>query len=182
MSEHGQAEPEAAPVSSLGRFVASVERLLKPFYTWVAYIGAAALGLLILAVTYSIIGRQFGAALPGSQELIEQALVIMTFTVVGLEHMGHEKMTVDVITRRFPQSVQKTVAPIIYAIAVAILVMATWQLAVWGMKVQDRGQSTMGSLSLPVYPFAYLATFGMATLIPIWLLRFLTSIDRAVRR
>ena len=151
-------------------------------YTWIAYIGAAVLGLLVLAVVYSIIGRQFGAGLPGSQEIIEQSLVIIIFTVMGLEHMGHEKMTVDVVIKHFPERLQKVIAPIIYLIAMVILAIAVWQLVDWGMRVQERGQTTMGTLSLPLYPFTYLAAFGILTLIPIYAIRFLTAIDRVVRR
>lgn len=183
MGEHGHPEAETQlPASGLARFASSVETVLKPVYTWIGYLGAAVLGLLILAVTYSIIGRQFGAALPGSQEIIEQSLVIMTFAVMGLEHMGHEKMAVDVLVRHLPLKLQKIIAPIVYLVAVAILVIAVWQLVVWGMRVQDRGQSTMGTLSLPIYPFAYVAAFGIATLVPIWLARFLTAVDRMVRK
>ncbi len=183
MSEHGQPEAEAAPpASGLARFANSFEAVLKPFYTWLAYIGAAVLGLLILAIVYAIIGRQFGAPLPGSREIIEQSLVVIVFTVMGLEHMGHEKMAVDILVRHLPQKTQKVIAPIIYAIAVAILVIAVWELVVWGMRMYDQGRTTMGTLGLPIWPFAYLAAFGMATLVPIWFIRFLTSIDKAVRK
>jgi TRAP-type C4-dicarboxylate transport system permease small subunit len=182
MSEHRPGTEEALPASGLARFADSVEGVLKPFYTWIGYIGAAVMGLLILAVVYSIIGRQFGAGLPGSQELIEQSLVIIVFTVMGLEHMGHEKMTVDVVTKRFPKGVQHIIAPIIYLIVMGILVIAVWQLVGWGMRVQDREATTMGTLGLPIYPFAYLAAFGIATLVPIYLVRFLHAIDEAVKR
>ena len=140
------------------------------------------MGLLILAVFYSIVSRQFGAGLKGSMEIIEQSLVVITFLVMGLEHMGHEKMTVDVVIRHLPQRLQKVIAPIIYLVAIAILVIAVWQLVVFGMRAQDRGQTTMGALGLPWYPFIYLAAFGIATLVPIYLVRFLHGIDRAVKR
>jgi TRAP-type C4-dicarboxylate transport system permease small subunit len=182
MSGHGPAEaPATLPTTSLGRFANSIEAFLKPIYTWIAYIGAAVLGLITLAIVYSIIGRLFGAPLPGTQELIEQSLVVMIFAAMGLEHMGHEKMSVDVLCNHLPKKVQSIVAPIIYAIAVAILVIAVWQLVSWGIRVQGRGQTTIGVLALPLYPFAYLSAFGIATLIPIWLSRLLKSIDRAVK-
>ncbi len=181
----GHAPPEAeamVPASGLGRFAYSLEAALKPFYTWLGYIGAAVLGLLVLAILYSIVGRQFGAPLPGMREITEQSLVVIVFMVMGLEHMGHEKMAVDILVSHLPERAQKIIAPIIYAIAVAILLIAVWQLVVWGIKVQDRGQTTMGTLSLPLWPFAYLSAFGMATLVPIWFARFLASIDRAVKK
>jgi TRAP-type C4-dicarboxylate transport system permease small subunit len=183
MSAHGPPEVEAAPpASALGRFANSMEAVLRPFYTWLCYVAAAVLGLLILTILYSIIGRRFGAALPGSQEIIEQSLVIIVFGAMGLEHMGHEKMSVDVIARHLPKGVQMVIAPIIYIIAVAIIVIAVWQLVVWGIDMQDRGRTTMGVLGLPWHPFIYVAAFGMATLIPIWVARFLRSIDKAVKR
>ncbi len=84
MSEHGQPEAEGAqPTSGLSAFVNSVEAFLKPVYTWIAYIGVAVLGALVLTIVYSIIGRQFGAPVPGTQELIEQSLVIIVFTAMG---------------------------------------------------------------------------------------------------
>lgn len=183
MSEHGQPEAEAAlPASGLARFAGSLEAVLTPFYRWVAYIGAAAMGLLVLVILYSIFARLFGSSLTGAQELTEQALVVIVFMVMGYEHLGHEKMVVDVVVKRFPRAMQNIVACIVYVIAIAILVIAAWQLVRWGMKVQDRGQTTMGALSLPLYPFAYLATFGIATLVPIYVVRLLHAIDRVVKK
>lgn len=183
MSEHGRPEGgQAVPASGLARFAGSMEGVMRPFYTWVAYIGAAVLGLLVLSVVYSIIGRRFGAGLNGSQEIIEQSLAIIVFTVMGLEHMGHEKMTVDIVTKHFPKRLQRIIAPIVYLLAIAILAIAVWQIVVWGIKVQDRGRTTMGALSLPLWPFAYLAAFGIATLVPIYVVRFLTSLAEAGKK
>ena len=115
MSAHGPPEAHAPPpATALGRFANSMDAFLRPFYTWLCYVAAAVLGLLILTILYSIIGRRLGAALPGSQEIIEQSLVIIVFGAMGLEHMGHEKMSVDVIARHLPKRVQMVIAPIIY--------------------------------------------------------------------
>lgn len=183
MSEHGRPEAQTAlPASGLARFADSLEAVLKPFYTWVAYLGATAMGLLVLVILYSIFARVFGSSLRGAQELTEQALVVIIFLVMGLEHMGHEKMIVDVLVNRFPLKMRNVIACFAYLVALAILVIAVWQLVRWGMKVQDRDQTTMGVLSLPLYPFAYLAVFGIATLIPIYIIRLLHAIDRVVKK
>jgi TRAP-type C4-dicarboxylate transport system permease small subunit len=183
MSGHGQPEVEAAlPASGLARFADSFEAVLRPFYRWVACIGTTAMGLLILAILYSIFSRVFGSSLPGAQELTEQGLVVIVFTLMGFEHLGHEKMIVDVLVNHFPKRMRDIVACFVFLLATVILVVAVWQLVRWGMRVQDRGQTTMGTLSLPLYPFAYLSAFGIATLVPIYLIRLLHSIDRAVRK
>jgi TRAP-type C4-dicarboxylate transport system permease small subunit len=184
MSEHGQPEGRAAlPASGLTRFASSIESAYKPIYTWLGYVGAAVLGLLVIAMMYSVIGRRFfGAPLPGSADIIEMSLLIMTMTVIGLEHMGHEKMTVDAVANRLPRRFQEVLAPIIYAIAIVILGIAVWQLIVWGIKIQGRGETTPGTLQLPKYPFAYLCALGIFTLIPIYIVRFLNALARVVKR
>lgn len=108
-------------------------------------------------------------------------MLILTFLAIGLEHLGHEKMTVDVLAGRLPARVQAFLRPFIYLLGIAILCVAVWQLVRWGMKVQARGETTRGTLKLPKYPFAYLAAFGMLTLVPIYLSRFLGALD-GIRR
>ena len=103
MSEPGQPDAQAVmPASGLTKFADSIEAFIKPIYTWLAYIGAAVLAGLVLAMVWSIVGRRFlNAPLKGSTEITQLALAVMTFLVLGLEHMGHEKMTVDLVIKHF---------------------------------------------------------------------------------
>ena len=73
MSEHGRPEGEAVmPASGLAKAANSIEAFIKPVYTWLAYIGAAVLGALVLAMIWSIVGRRFfNAPLKGSTELTQ---------------------------------------------------------------------------------------------------------------
>ena len=183
MSEHGHAEGEAsAPASGLAKFADSIEAFYRPIYNWLGYVGAAALGGLVLAMMYSVIGRRFlGAPLKGSNDLSVLALVIMTFTVLAAEHMErHEKMTVDVIISRFPRKVQAVVAPLVYLLAIAIFCVLCWQLVLLAGTYREAGQ-TLRNLDVPIYPFAYLAALGILTMIPIYVVRLLRSLA-AVKR
>jgi TRAP-type C4-dicarboxylate transport system permease small subunit len=183
MSEHGQPEREAAlPASGLARFAGSIEAVYKPIYTWLGYVGAAALAALVLAMVWSIIGRKFfGAPLKGSTEITQLGLVVMTFLVLGAEHMGHEKMTVDIIFRHLPRRLQEIVAPVTYFLALAIFCILCWQLVKLGITYQN-GHQTLRNLDVKIYPFAYLSAFGILTMIPIYLVRLLKSIDTAVKK
>jgi TRAP-type C4-dicarboxylate transport system permease small subunit len=183
MSEHGQPEREAAsPASGLAKFANSIETFYKPIYTWLGYIGAAALGALVLAMVWSIIGRKFfGSPLKGSTEITQLGLVVMTFLVLAAEHMGHEKMTVDILFKHFPRRLQEIVAPIMYILVVAIFCILCWQLIVLGMTYQEAHQ-TLRNLDVRIYPFAYLAAFGILTMIPIYITRFLKALGAAVKK
>ena len=178
MNEHGRAEGEAAlPASGLVRFADSFEALLGKIYTPIAWVGAATLAALVAAMFYSVIARRFfNSPLEGSGDIIEMSLLIMTATVLGLEHLGHEKMTVDILIKRFPKKAQAVIAPIIFCCAIAILSVAFYELLVFAGKLFERGETTPGVLQLPKYPFVYLIAFGMFTVIPIYVVRLLRSL------
>ena len=183
MSEPGPPAGGAAlPASGLARFASSIEAFYKPIYTWLGYIGAASLGVLVLAMFWSIIGRKFfNTPLKGSTEITQLGLVVMTFLVIAAEHMGHEKMTVDIIIKHFPRRLQEIIAPIVYILVVGIFCVLCWQLVDLGITYQNANQS-LRNLDVHIYPFTYLAAFGILTMIPIYVVRFLKSLDRAVKK
>jgi TRAP-type transport system small permease protein len=183
MSEPGRPEAEAAmPVSGLTKFADSIEAFIKPIYTWLGYIGAVVLAGLVLAMVYSIIGRRFlNSPLKGSTEITQLSLAVMTFLVLGLEHMGHEKMTVDLIIKHFSKRAQAIIAPIVYILVIAIFCILCWQLVVLAHTYQNAHQ-TLRNIDVPIYPFAYLAAFGILTMIPIYVARFLRAVDTVVKK
>ena len=178
MNDHGRPEGgAAAPASGLVRFADSFEALLGKIYTPIAWVGAATLAALVVAMFYSVIARRFfNSPLEGSGDIIEMSLLIMTATVLGLEHLGHEKMTVDILINRFSKKAQAVIAPFIYACATAILCVAFYELMVYAGKLLERNETTPGVLELPKYPFAYLIAFGILTLVPIYVVRLLRSL------
>jgi TRAP-type C4-dicarboxylate transport system permease small subunit len=180
MSEQGRPEGDTAVgTGGLTRFADSFESVLRKIYTPLAWVGAATLAALVVAMVYSVIGRRFfNSPLEGSGDIIEMSLLIMTATVFGLEHLGHEKMTVDLLTKRFSKKAQAIIAPIIYCCAIAILCVAVYEVWVWAAALMERGETTPGVLSLPKYPFAYLIGFGILTLVPIYVVRLLRAIDK----
>jgi TRAP-type C4-dicarboxylate transport system permease small subunit len=185
VSEHGRPPggEAALPATGLAKSANAIEAFIKPIYTWLAYVGAAVLACLVVAMVYSVFGRRFfGAPLPGSGDIIEMSLLILTFTVLGLEHMGHEKMTVDIVTSHLPKTLREIIQPIIYILVIGILCVAVWQMVAHGMRLQARNETTPGALHLPRAPFIYLGAFGIFTLIPIFFARLLKSLDRLVKR
>ena len=180
MSEHGRPEGDAAlPASGLVRFADSFEALLAKIYRPIAWVGAAALAGLVAAMFYSVIARKFfNSPLEGSGDIIELSLLIMTATVLGLEHLGHEKMTVDILINKFSKKARAVIAPFIYAAAAAMLCVAFYELLLFAGKLLERNETTPGVLELPKWPFAYLIAFGILTLIPIYLVRILRSIGQ----
>ena len=184
MSEPERPEGGAVlPPSSLARFADSIEAFIKPIYKWLAYVGAAALGAMVLAMVWSIIGRRFfNAPLKGSTEITQLGLVIITFLVIGYEHMGrHEKMTVDIVSKHLPKRAQLIVQPIIYLLGIVIFCILCWQLVKLGITYQE-GNQRARNVPIEIFPFTYLAAFGIFTMIPIFVMRFLRSLAEAVKK
>jgi TRAP-type C4-dicarboxylate transport system permease small subunit len=184
MSEHGQPEGAATvPTTGLAKAADAIEAFIKPIYKWLAYVGAAALGAMVLAMIWSIIGRRFfNAPLKGSTEITQLGLVIITFLVIGYEHLGrHEKMTVDIVAKRLPKRVQLIVQPIIYLLGIAIFCILCWQLVKLAITYQE-GNQRARNVSIEIFPFTYLAAFGILTMIPIFVMRFLRSLAEAVKK
>jgi TRAP-type C4-dicarboxylate transport system permease small subunit len=184
VSEHGHpAEGEVtAPATILGRVANGIEKFIGPVYRWLGYLSAVSIGLLVLAMLYSALGRYVNHPLNGSTDIIEMGLLVMIALAMGVEHMGHEKMTVDALSKLLPKKIQAVLAPLVFTLVIAMLVVAVWQLIKLGVKIQDRGEVTKDVLHLPKYPFVYLISFGVITLVPIYLARLLSSIDRLVKR
>jgi TRAP-type C4-dicarboxylate transport system permease small subunit len=182
MSEHGRPGGEAAaPASGLAHFADSFEAVLGKIYRPIGWVGAATLAFVVVMMVWSVIGRRFfNAPLEGASDIQEMGLLVMTMTVLGVEHLGHEKMTVNLLTKRFSKPVNRVINIVIYCVAIVILAIAVWQLLVWAGALFERGETTPGVLALPKYIFAYLSAFGVFTLIPIYVARLLRAVGGVV--
>ncbi len=184
MSEHGHHPGGEAiePATALGKVANGIEHFIRPIYKWMAWGGALVLSALTVTMIWSAIGRYLDRPLEGATDIIEMSLLLMLTFAAGFEHMGHEKMTVDVLYKVLPKKSQAVLAPIIFTLVVAILCIAVFYMVKLGVKMQGRGEVTKGILHLPKYPFVFAISFGVFTLIPIYVSRVLHSIDRLVKR
>jgi TRAP-type C4-dicarboxylate transport system permease small subunit len=183
VSGHGLAagHEEEAPATALGRIARGIERTVTPVYKAIGALGAAVMALVLGSMCYSAIAKQVGQPLDGYSDIVELGLLLMLTAGMGLEHLGHEKMTVEVISVRLPKKMQAVLAPIIFLLVVVVLAIAVWRLVDYGIAKQSYSETTAGLL-LPKAPFVFLLAFGVFTLIPIYLSRLLASIDRLVKR
>jgi TRAP-type C4-dicarboxylate transport system permease small subunit len=170
------------PATVWGRAGQAITKFIEPIYRWLGWGGALVLFVLVVLMIYSALGRYIGHPLNGSGDLIQYSFLVMIALAIGTEHLGHEKMIVDAVVKLFPQKMQRVLAPIIQLLVIAILILAVWQLIKHGVRLADRGEHTKGTLHLLKAPFAFIAAFGIFTLIPVMVARFLESVDRLVKR
>jgi TRAP-type C4-dicarboxylate transport system permease small subunit len=183
MAEKAANEIKGGPPSSgIGKAAWYLDKILTPVSTYVAYVGAAVLGGLVLMLMYTIVARRlFSAPLKGSLELTELALVLITFLILAYDSLRGESIIVDVIVSHFPRRAREITAAVIYFLATAMLGVLSRQLIVQATRVHGYGQTTP-MLEWPVYPFIYVAAFGTILLTVVYLKHFLNSLSVAVRR
>jgi TRAP-type C4-dicarboxylate transport system permease small subunit len=184
VSEHGQgsAAEAAMPATVWGRAGQAITKFIEPIYRWLGYGGAAVLFALVVLMIYSALGRYIGYPLNGSGDIIQYSFLVMIALAIGIEHLDHEKMVVDAVVKLFPKKMQQVLEPVIHILVIAILILAVWQLIKHGIRLADRGEHTKGTLHLLKAPFAFIAAFGIFTLIPVMVARLLESVDRLVKR
>jgi TRAP-type transport system small permease protein len=182
MHEKVESEMTGKPASGIGRWGGGMNKILTPLSTWAAYLGAAVLGLLVLMLMYSIIARRaFNAPLKGSMELTELALGLITFCLLAYDSLRGESMIVEIIIERLPRRFQAVTAVVIHFLSTSILGILCWQLIVQGTRVYNFHQTTV-ILSIPVYPFLFIAALGIFLLALVYLMHCVNSIDKLGRR
>lgn len=171
-----------SPPSGIGKAAGYLDRILTPVSTYVAYVGAAVLGGLVLMLMYSIVARRlFNAPLKGSFEMTELALVLITFLILAYDSLKGESIIVDIIVSYFPKRARGITAAVIHFLATVMLGILSRQLIVQAIRVHNYGQTTP-MLELPVYPFIYVAAFGTILLTVVYLKHFLNSLSLAVSK
>lgn len=140
-------------------------------------IGArAAISAIMFVTSINVIMRVFGSSLTGAVEIVQylNALGIGLGLAFCALHGGH--VAVTFLTDKFPPKVQQFVDVIVELLVAGFLVIATWQLILYGYGMQQQGEIAL-TLGLPIYPVVYLVTAGVA----VYLLVVLNALGRALK-
>jgi TRAP-type transport system small permease protein len=168
---------ESAPVR-VGKTAAFTRRIMTPAATCAAYVGASVLGLMVLMLIYTIIARRaFNAPLKGSLVLTALALGVITFLILAYDSLKGESMIVEIIIDRFPAKARSIIGVIIHFLSAAMLGVLCWQLLVQAGRYMGFHQTT-ATLAIPIYPFLFLAAFGILLLTLVYVMHFFESLDK----
>ena len=143
----------------------------------VGAIGVVVLVLMVLLIIAEVIARRaLDAPIAGRVELTSLSLILVVFLTLAYcaAKGGHIEM--DILTSRFPKRAQAGIGTLIHLLTTGMLGVASWQLVVHGMKIQDM-QQTSGVLAIEIYPFLYMAALGGTLLTLVYLIYFLYSLD-----
>jgi TRAP-type C4-dicarboxylate transport system permease small subunit len=135
------------------RFSSALSRLL-------AYVGAAALALLMLLTVADIGGRYLlNRPVPGTFELTEMSMVLIVFLALGLAQHDKEHIALDIVYNYFSPGLKRSVDWFVDLVNLSVIGAVTWQLFEYSSRMAE-GNYTTAVLKLPLYPFVLVAIAG----------------------
>jgi TRAP-type transport system small permease protein len=166
----------------LERVAKYVNRLMLPVSRVCSTIGMVTMVLLTLVIVIAVCARRFfDVPIRGLHDISVLAFSMMVFLPMAWCTINDAHISMDVIVVKFPKPLRNIVAAITLFLTTATLVVFTWQLLVYALRLQSMGQ-TASILPIPIFPFLYLATLGVLLMTIIFLMKFLSSLDPLLRR
>lgn len=142
-----------------------IDRVISNCVKYVSYLGAAALLIIALIATVDVIATKvFTHPIRNVTEFVTYMNVPVVFFCIGFVQLDRGHTHIDLIYRRFPQSVHKVIHIIGYVIGVVVCGFAGWRgMALMAQKLQTMTYAS-GPTSFLVWPFVLCIGIGYLVL------------------
>jgi len=163
--------------SLLNRFT-KFNRLVASKFEWIGLIGL----LVVAGVTcIDVIGsKAFLLPVPGSVDITGLAqIVAMSFAVAFTQIIGRH-VRVEFFVGKLSPRAQGVINSFVSLLSLAFFVLIVWRSIVLGQTFQTGGQ-TSSTVSIPLYPFAYLIALASIPVCLVFLEELLRSLAKAVK-
>ena len=162
----------------LGRFE-KFNRLLSGWFEW---IGLAGLLVVMFITCIDVIGAKlFLRPVFGALDIVMLSqLVAISFATAFALILGRH-IRVEFFVTRLPRRAQAVTDSIIFFLGLAFFILIIWRLCVYGYSLQTGGEVS-ATARIPLYPFAYGIALASIPVCLVFLLEFLNSLARMVKR
>jgi len=170
-------------MSKLSKIAALIERWITSVSRGLNAVGITMLVLIMLIMVADVILRNTTAqAVLGSVtfELVMLMFCLVVFFGMANTDVNKRHISVDVLTSRFSQEVQKFIEIFVYFFSIVVLSLSIWRTAVYADSLRQAGDSTV-ILHIPYYPFAYMVSLGIACLCLVLLVDFSHSVIAVIK-
>lgn len=160
----------------------SSERVISRI-SWVANsAGAGVLVVMMFLIVIDVLLRYFlNRPLKGVFELIEFMVAIVV--CLGMAYTGVQKghVAVELVVSRFSPRVQALIDSFNYLVSTILFLLISWKSVVYAKVLWVSGL-TSAILYVPVYPFVFVLGLCSGLLGLVFLLHFIDSISRMIKR
>jgi TRAP-type transport system small permease protein len=174
--------PAPNEVSSFDRFVNGLEKVIFTLNNVLHSVSSIILFLLMFLTTADVFGRYFfNKPIIGTYELTGLALAIMIFFSLGMAQIKKDHIEIDFLTNKLSVRTQSLLYAVSALILFVLVALTTWQLFNYANRIMI-GNETSGDLGLPLYIFVYLTAIGAICFSMTFLLDFIKSLVKVVKK
>ena len=166
----------------LDKIYRSLERVVSRISRGANSAGAGVLVVMMLLITMDVLLRYFlNRPVKGSFELVEFMMAIVV--CLGMAYTGVQKghVAVEIVVSRFSPRVQALIDSFNYLVSTILFSLISWKSVVQA-KVLGVSGLTSAILYVPVYPFVFVLAFGSGLLSLVFLVHFIDSVSRVMRK
>jgi len=149
---------------------------------WLEWVGLAGLLLIMVITCVDVAGAKiFIWRVPGAIDIVMLSqLVAIGFAVAFTQILG-KHVRVEFLVAKLPGCAQAVIGSIINLFLLALFILISWRVSVFGHSLQIAGEVS-ASASIPLYPFAYGVAFACIPVCLLFLLDFLSSLAKVIKR
>lgn len=156
-----------------------MDRWMRPVSQVLAGIGAVALLMMMVLVSFDVFGRfLFNRSIVGAYEIVQYLMVIAVFLSFAYGQFDKSHIAIDIVVSRLSPKARARVNVLNYLIMLAIVALIVWGDWAGTEKVFIR-QETSGVLLIPRWPFQLISVVGAAAFCLAAVVDFLKSIAEA---
>jgi TRAP-type C4-dicarboxylate transport system permease small subunit len=163
-------------------FLDKFEKFNRLLSSWFEWVGLAGLLVVMFITCIDVIGAKlfFRPVLGALDIVMLSQLVAISFATSFALILGRH-IRVEFFVARLPRRAQAVIDSIIFLLGLALFILIIWRLCVYGYSLQTGGEVGATAL-IPLYPFAYGIALASIPVCLVFLLEFLDSLTRIVRR
>lgn len=112
-------------------------------------------------ITFDVLGRNFfNKPLSGTFEMTELSSALLVFFALAMTHRHNEHVSIDFVADRLGAKARSILDGFVEFIIFIVLVFMASQVFENAGRIMER-KTTTSDLGLVIYPFLYIATFGL---------------------
>ncbi|MEK3933717.1 TRAP transporter small permease [Sporosarcina sp. FSL W7-1349] len=159
-----------------------LDNLLDKLSSFQLFLSNCFLIFMMLIISFDVIGRNFfNKPIVGTFEMTELSSALLVFFALAMTHRHKEHISIDFAVTKLPEKARNLLEGIIeLVIFVTLLFMANQVFANAG-RIMER-QTTTSDLGWPMYPFLYIATFGLGVFALVALVSAIKYFASAVKK
>jgi TRAP-type C4-dicarboxylate transport system permease small subunit len=159
-----------------------LEKFSHRLSDWFEHIGVAAIMVIVAITCVDVVGAKlFLRPVRGAIDIVMLCQLVAVSFACAMTLISGRHVRVEFLVARLPRRGQLAINTAISFLGLALFALIIWRLCVYGHSFQTYGEYTP-TAHIPLYPFAYGVALANIPVCLVFLLEFLNSLTKLVKR